>query len=428
MDTLFLEVTGGADHGARMPVDCTDRTIGRARDCDLVLRDLAVSRRHAKVRLVDGAARITIYAGAAPAVTMGRVSAAIEAKTGEHILLGNTTLVVRCEDGANGPRSVRADVRTLHCGVGIDALHLAAIHSLVELLDGAEGIAELEAAARLWAAGQTTASNVELVFGDGAASAVTESLAPDGTTRLSVPAPCNESAALVFSCAPPPGESGDSLRSTLVIAGRLFGSALTRVQRLRVLEDEKASLRAMSFGSARAFLGSSHAAERLARLIPRLGSSDVNVLLDGETGSGKTFVARLIHEHGPRAKAPMRVINCAAIPESLIESELFGHERGAFTGAVVQRAGAFEAAGRGTLLLDEIGELALPSQAKLLRVLEERRFERIGFEPLDPARGADHLRDEPGSGGDGRRGALPQRPLLSNRSHTRVRAPAARAR
>jgi DNA-binding NtrC family response regulator len=102
------------------------------------------------------------------------------------------------------------------------------------------------------------------------------------------------------------------------------------------------------------------------------------VLLEGETGVGKTFVARLIHESGPRSKEPLRVLNCAAIPEALLESELFGHERGAFTGAATARPGALEAAGRGTVLLDEIGELPLASQAKLLRVLEEKRFERLG--------------------------------------------------
>ena len=93
---------------------------------------------------------------------------------------------------------------------------------------------------------------------------------------------------------------------------------------------------------------------------------------------GKTFLARLLHESGPRAKASLRVLNCAAIPETLLESELFGHERGAFTSAATMKQGALEAAGNGTVLLDEIGELPLASQAKLLRVLEEKRFERLG--------------------------------------------------
>ncbi len=141
---------------------------------------------------------------------------------------------------------------------------------------------------------------------------------------------------------------------------------------------EKEDLRSLHFGSARAFLGTSPAAQRLAGLVPRLAASEVSVLIEGETGVGKTFVARLIHEASPRAREPLRVINCAAIPENLLESELFCHERGAFTGANVRRIGAFESAGRGTLFLDEIGELSLASQAKLLRALEEKRFERLG--------------------------------------------------
>jgi len=169
-----------------------------------------------------------------------------------------------------------------------------------------------------------------------------------------------------------------------VVAGRVFGSATVRLHRVEAYEAELSSLRALSFGSARAFLGDSAAARRVAALVPRLAASDVPVLLIGETGVGKTFVARLIHEAGPRRAGPLRVVNCAAIPESLAEAELFGHERGAFTGAIAAREGAFEAAGTGTLVLDEIGELPLGVQSKLLHVLEEKRFTRVGSNrPLD---------------------------------------------
>jgi DNA-binding NtrC family response regulator len=116
----------------------------------------------------------------------------------------------------------------------------------------------------------------------------------------------------------------------------------------------------------------------VTKLIARLAASDVVALVQGETGVGKTFAARLIHESSARAQGPLRIVNCAAIPEALVEGELFGHERGAFTGAVAQRIGVFEAAGQGTVLLDEIGELPLASQAKLLHVLEDRVFQRVG--------------------------------------------------
>jgi formate hydrogenlyase transcriptional activator len=125
-------------------------------------------------------------------------------------------------------------------------------------------------------------------------------------------------------------------------------------------------------------LGDSPAWRATMQLVRRVAAAPTTVLLYGETGTGKELVARAIHEGGPRRDQPLVKLNCAAVPASLIESELFGHERGAFTGATTQRIGRFEQAGRGTLFLDEVGELPLDAQAKLLRVLQEREFERVG--------------------------------------------------
>jgi DNA-binding NtrC family response regulator len=125
-------------------------------------------------------------------------------------------------------------------------------------------------------------------------------------------------------------------------------------------------------------VGQSAAMQELFKLIVLLADNDLSVLVQGESGVGKELVARAIHERGARATEPFVAINCAAIPEQLIESELFGHERGAFTDAKQARIGRFEAAGRGTLFLDEISELPLHLQSKLLRVLQERSFERVG--------------------------------------------------
>jgi DNA-binding NtrC family response regulator len=112
--------------------------------------------------------------------------------------------------------------------------------------------------------------------------------------------------------------------------------------------------------------------------LQRAAATDTTVLLEGESGTGKELFARSLHALSPRADAPFVAINCAAIPETLLETELFGHEKGAFTGAVARKPGKFEMAHRGTLFLDEIGDLPLSLQAKILRALEERRFERVG--------------------------------------------------
>src|SRR5277367_1007217 len=125
-------------------------------------------------------------------------------------------------------------------------------------------------------------------------------------------------------------------------------------------------------------VGTSRALNQVLDLIRTVAPTDSTVLVEGETGTGKELIARAIHDCSPRRNRPFVKLNCAAIPLGLIESELFGHERGAFTGALMRRMGRFEAADRGTLFLDEIGDLPLELQAKLLRVLQEQEFERLG--------------------------------------------------
>jgi len=118
--------------------------------------------------------------------------------------------------------------------------------------------------------------------------------------------------------------------------------------------------------------------QEVFRVIKKVAASQATVLITGESGTGKELVARALHAHSPRAERPFRALNCAAVPETLIESELFGHEKGSFTGAQARQVGLFEAVDGGTLFLDEIGDLGLPLQAKLLRVLQEKEIRRIG--------------------------------------------------
>lgn len=143
----------------------------------------------------------------------------------------------------------------------------------------------------------------------------------------------------------------------------------------RALAEAKA-LRAQAGGSE--LVGESQAIKKLLEQIGRAAKSSASVLVTGERGTGKELVARAIHEMSPRSKGPLEKLNCAALPSELIESELFGHEAGAFTGATKQRRGKFERASGGTLFLDEVGDMPLAAQAKLLRVLQEREIERVG--------------------------------------------------
>ncbi len=146
---------------------------------------------------------------------------------------------------------------------------------------------------------------------------------------------------------------------------------------LRALEEENALLR-MKAQKDDEIVGNSPAIRKLKEQIDRAAPSDAWVLILGENGTGKELVARRLHKKSQRNKQPFVEVNCAAIPQELIESELFGHEKGAFTGATERRRGKFDLANNGTLFLDEIGDMSLPTQAKILRILQEQRFERVG--------------------------------------------------
>ena len=148
------------------------------------------------------------------------------------------------------------------------------------------------------------------------------------------------------------------------------------LRRARILRGQSTSGRSPEL--FRSLLGNSPVMQRIRRMIEQVADSDANVLILGESGTGKEVVARNVHYHSGRRGAPFVPINCGAIPADLLESELFGHEKGAFTGAITARQGRFEMAAGGTLFLDEIGDMSLPMQVKLLRVLQERCFERVG--------------------------------------------------
>ena len=152
----------------------------------------------------------------------------------------------------------------------------------------------------------------------------------------------------------------------------------SRAAELLALRTENERLRQDLGGTRYGIVGRSAAIDGVRRLIERVARTDATVLITGESGTGKELVARALHDAGPRRRKPFVALNCAALPSELIEAELFGHVRGAFSGATRDREGAFEAADQGTLFLDEVGDLAASAQAKLLRVLETREVVRIG--------------------------------------------------
>ncbi|MFP5238182.1 MAG: sigma-54 interaction domain-containing protein [Acidobacteriota bacterium] len=171
-----------------------------------------------------------------------------------------------------------------------------------------------------------------------------------------------------------------SLRDLRIMLRRAYESVLTK-QQVQIPEAGAQQLRARD-----CMVGSSDALQRVHYLVDCVANIDASVLVTGESGTGKELVARAIHNRGSRANKPFIAVACGAIPETLIEAELFGHEKGAFTGTVGAREGFFEQAGDGTLFLDEIGELSPYVQVKLLRVLQQREFSRLGSNRLIPLR------------------------------------------
>ena len=207
--------------------------------------------------------------------------------------------------------------------------------------------------------------------------------------------------------------------------GGILGAPFENARRLEWLESENRRLQE-AVDIEHDMVGGGPRMREIFQFIGKVAPTDSTVLIRGESGTGKELVARAIHRNSPRAGQRFLAINCAALTETLLESELFGHEKGAFTGAIVRKQGKLEMADRGTLFLDEVGELPLAFQSKLLRVLQEREFERVGG--TQPIRVDVRIlaRDQPRPGKRHRQRRLPQRPLLQ--AECRVSGNAAFAR
>jgi DNA-binding NtrC family response regulator len=161
---------------------------------------------------------------------------------------------------------------------------------------------------------------------------------------------------------------------------RILVTIRNAMDRVELVQETKVLKQKISKGKSSEIIGESKAIEQIKEMIERVAPTDARVLITGGNGSGKELVARQLHEKSNRNKGPFIEVNCAAIPGELIESELFGHEKGAFTSAVKQRIGKFESAEGGTLFLDEIGDMSMAAQAKVLRALQENKITRVGGE------------------------------------------------
>ena len=418
MSLARLVVIEGPDAGREFELPMRGGEVGRGDSCLVQLTDPTVSRNHGTIALRDGAMAWVDDSGKTRTLINGQPATTHRLEAGDEIVLGNTKMAYLPVDGiavtrASSHVTMEVNSRSLLGLVGIDdraRRHLVSLANLGDRLRGeAAGGRDAVARAACDAALSALGAHRAFVLSAGKRVApVSASVANGESTQLQVPQELIDKVignrqvvtaetggrALIASPVHGPGdevigvlwvdrkgaawEQIDSLAISCLshLLGAVWVGADVREQAVRRADALEEQLTGPPGNDE--LIGRSEAAARVTAFIKRVAPSDATVLLGGESGAGKEMVARAIHRSSRRAKGPCVAVNCAALTESLIESELFGHETGAFTGATEKKAGRFEMADRGTLFLDEVGELPLGLQTKFLRVLEERRFERVG--------------------------------------------------
>jgi transcriptional regulator with GAF, ATPase, and Fis domain len=420
MSLARLVVIEGPDAGREFELPLRGGGVGRG-DGNLVqLTDPAVSRKHASIELREGALCWVDDSGRVRTLINGKPAAVHRLELGDEIVLGATKMRYIPVEGvtltkASSHVTMEVGSRQLLALVGGDdraRRHLAALAQLGDRLRGEAAAAGRDAVARAACEAALSALGAQRAFVLGTSrrvSPLAAVVATNESTQLQAPSDLvdkvvqgkqvvtAETGGRALIAAPVHG-SGDDVIGILWIDRKgipwdevdslaagclayLTGAAWVGADARELLSRRADALEEQLIGPSFAdgeLVGRSAAAQKVMDFVKRVGPADATVLLGGESGSGKEMVARAIHRASRRAKGPCVAVNCAALTESLIESELFGHEKGAFTGATEKKAGRFEMADRGTLFLDEVGELPLGLQTKFLRVLEERRFERVG--------------------------------------------------
>ncbi len=432
MFVLYLTVNTGGQRGACWPISETALTIGRNGDCEIRVVDPVISRRHCEVWLDDRRVRVRDLGSSNATLVNGRPIREAALKPGDELAVGSTTFLLteresdssNAEDEAGGTAVtvaarnglysrdtsavglLRADPRTIHELYDLFALgrmlgEVSTLHELIPLVESA--LVEHFQPESLWIA--TCQKDGDELFFQPAEHCGTPAEAPLEAMQRSA----REHAGMLVPRVRVAG-AGQVCETAMILPlmhalecvgcialrgrspGRLYteqdlqfalGIAATTAPHLRAVRHAEqvrrdSELQRLGSITSGQLLGDSTPIREVRDLVLRAAGVRINVLVLGETGTGKELVARLIHDLSPRAAGPYVALNCAAIPRELFESEMFGHEKGAFTGATQRRIGRFEEAHGGTLLLDEVGDLSPENQARLLRAAETGVFRRIG--------------------------------------------------
>ena len=417
MSLARLVVIEGPDAGREFELPLRGGGVGRGEGNLIQLSDPTVSRVHGQIELRDGALAWVDDSGKPRTLINGEAPTVHRLEAGDEIVLGATKMAFLPVEGialtkASSHVTMEVSSAQLFALTGRDDTARRYLYAIAELGHRlrAESAAGRDAVARAACDAARTALDAHRAFvlSVGRRPApVAAAIGPGEASQLQIPQELiekvlqggvvtAETGGRALIAAPVHGSADDVVAVLWIdrkgnpwaeadaqaasciaqLTSAAWVGADTRDQLARRADALEEQLEGPL--GAGEFIGRSAAALRVVEFTKRVGPSDATILLGGESGSGKEMVARAIHRSSRRAKGPCVAVNCAALTESLIESELFGHEKGAFTGATEKKAGRFEMADRGTLFLDEVGELPLGLQTKFLRVLEERRFERVG--------------------------------------------------
>src|SRR4051794_12777495 len=359
-----LIVVAGPLLGERFALGTADLKIGRAPASQVRLTDVGAAWDHCVIRPHDGGYRIVDSRTGGGTYVNGMRIREQQLEPGDQIHIGETILAYR-EAGA--APNLDSPQHTL-----LRACSLLFLFRAMATAKNEPQRALLEA--------QIVALIGDLVPSTGGAVMLGAESHSGRADVVELPLYVRGAVAGTLAAWFPPDEAPNlsDHRDTLSAVATLAGAALENVRDIESLQNENELLRERLDASETGIVGDTPLIQKLTQLIARLAPQDTSVLILGESGTGKELVARALHCLSPRAAKPFIAINCAAVTETLLESELFGHEKGAFTGAVAQKKGKLELAEGGTVFLDEIGEMAPPLQAKMLRVLQQREFDRVG--------------------------------------------------